>query len=52
MSIVFLLIAVIVAFALSAATEAVPQILWIWVYLPKWLLWPLLLAVIAWCIDD
>jgi hypothetical protein len=31
--------------------EAFPHILWSWIYLPRWLLWPLLLAVLAWCMD-
>ena len=52
MSIVLLVLAVVVAFAFSVATEAVPQVLWLWTYLPRWLLWPLILIAIAWCIDD
>lgn len=52
MSIIALLLAVIAALLLSDTADAFPQILWGWIYLPSWLLWPLLLALLAWCIDD
>ena len=52
MSIIALLLAVIAAFWFSDAADAFPQILWGWISLPGWLLWPLLLALLAWCIDD
>jgi hypothetical protein len=52
MPIVVLLLAVVVALSLSLTVEAFPHILWSWIYLPRWLLWPLLLTLLAWCIDD
>jgi hypothetical protein len=51
MPIVALLLTVLAAFSLSMTAEAFPHILWSWIYLPRWLLWPLLLAVLAWCMD-
>jgi hypothetical protein len=52
MPIIVLLLAVVAALALSITAEAFPHILWGWIYWPRWLLWPLLLALLAWCIDD
>ena len=52
MSITALLLTVIAAFWLSNTADAFPQILWEWIRLPGWLLWPLLLALFAWCVDD
>lgn len=52
MSITALLLAIIAALLLSNTADAFPEILWGWIGLPGWLLWPLLLALLAWCMDD
>ena len=50
-SIVALLVTVWVAFALSGAADAFPQVLWGWIHLPGWLGWFPLLAIVAWCMS-
>ncbi|MGB3297865.1 MAG: hypothetical protein WBA76_06315 [Phormidesmis sp.] len=52
MSIIALLLTVIMAYWFTKTAEAFPEVLWGWTQLPGWLLWTLLLALLAWCVDD
>lgn len=52
MSIVALLVAIWVAFALSGVADAFPNVLWGWIHWPSWIWWSPLLAVVAWCMKD
>ncbi len=51
MSIVALLLIVLSALFFSYAADGLPDLLWGWIYLPKWLLWSGLLSILAWCMD-
>jgi hypothetical protein len=52
MPIFVLLLATVVALSFFGVVEALPRLLWGWIYLPNWLLWPVVLVLFAWCIDD
>ena len=52
MSLFALLAAVLMALVFSIWVDALPQLLFGWIYLPNWLLGLALLALVAWCMDD
>jgi hypothetical protein len=47
-----LLLAIAIALSFFGVVESLPQLLWGWIYLPHWLLWPALLILFAWCVED
>ncbi|MGB3293229.1 MAG: hypothetical protein WBB01_09605 [Phormidesmis sp.] len=51
MSLIALLLAMLTALLLSNVVDGLPELLWGWIYLPRWVLWVALLALVSWCIE-
>ena len=52
MSLIALLLAMLIALLFTSAVDYLPELLFGWIHLPRWLLWIALLALVSWCIED
>ncbi|EDX85054.1 hypothetical protein S7335_2753 [Synechococcus sp. PCC 7335] len=52
MSLIVLMLVTVIAWWLSLFVDAFPGLLWDWIYWPRWIIWIVLLSLVAWCMED